>query len=249
MQQSDRAEEVTLDDSPGPDTLDMTDEPARFSGGFSGSIEVMPEPRAGTDQHIAFYGLDWSQYESMLVIRGERPAVRMTYLEGTLELMTPAVEHEKIKKCMARLIEAYAEEHDLDLNGHGAWSLRSERNQCGTEPDECYVLGVAKPIPDLVVDVAWTEGGLDKLSVYQRMGIPEAWVWTREGIEIHRLRSGGYVQVGRSELLPKIDLGLLARCILPDAQTAAVRAFREALRGDGPALQKPNATGPRPRKP
>jgi Uma2 family endonuclease len=244
MHHSDRDGEDTIDDVPdAPDTLDLADMHARFSG----SIAVMPEPRSGTDQRIALYGIDWSQYESMLVIRGDRAAVRMTYLEGTLELMTPAVEHEKIKKCMARLIEAYAEEHDLDLNGHGAWSLRSERNQCGTEPDECYVLGPSKAVPDLVVDVAWTEGGLDKLAVYQRMGIPEAWVWTREGIEIHRLRSGGYVQVGRSEVLPKIDLGLLARCIQPDAQTRAVRNFREALRGDGPSLQKPAAGNPRSR--
>jgi Uma2 family endonuclease len=246
MQHSDRVGDDTLDDTPdSPDTLDMFDGPARFSG----SIAVMPEPRSGTDQRVAFYGLDWSQYESMLVIRGGRAAVRMTYLEGTLELMTPAVEHEKIKKCIARLIEAYAEEHDLDLNGHGAWSLRSERSLCGAEPDECYVLGASKTVPDLVVDVEWTEGGLDKLAVYQRMGIPEAWVWTREGIEIHRLRSGGYVQVGRSELLPKIDLGLLARCIQPDDQTRSVRAFREALRGDGPSLQKPTVSGPRPRQP
>jgi len=94
------------------------------------------------------------------------------------------------------------------------------------------------------IDVAWTEGGLDRLVAYQRLRVAEVWVWTHEGIEVHRLRSGGYVQVGRSEIFPKLDLGVLARFVQPDAQTRAVRSFREVLRGDGPSAQKPAITGP-----
>ncbi|HWN69687.1 MAG TPA: Uma2 family endonuclease [Haliangium sp.] len=210
---------------------------------------AMPEAASAADQRVLLHGLDWSQYESMQVIRGARAGVRMTYLEGALELMSTAVEHEKIKKCIARLIEAYADEHGLELDGYGTWPLRSERGACGAEPDECYVLGKGKSAPDLVVDVLWTEGGLDRLAVYQRLGIAEVWVWTREGIEVHRLRAGGYVQVGRSEIFPKLDLGVLASFIRPDAQTRAVRSFREALRGDGPSPQKPAATGPTARQP
>jgi Uma2 family endonuclease len=216
---------------------------------------ALPEAAMAMDQRVALHGLDWSQYESMLVIRGARPGVRMTYLDGALELMSTAVEHEKIKKCMARLIEAYADEQGLPLDGYGTWTLRNERQSCGVEPDECYVLGTGKTVPDLVVDVAWTEGGLDRLAVYQRLGIAEVWVWTREGIEVYRLRSGGYVQVGRSEIFPKLDLGVLARFVQPDAQTRAVRSFREALRGDGPSPQKsagpqkPAAAGPAARQP
>jgi Uma2 family endonuclease len=219
------------------------------SYGRASSAAALPDPANAMDQRVVLYGLEWSQYESMLVIRGERAGVRMTYLEGALELMTTAVEHEKIKKSLARLIEAYADEHGIDLDGHGTWTLRSERGACGVEPDESYVLGKGKTVPDLVIDVAWTEGGLDRLAAYQRLGIAEAWVWTREGIEVHRLRSGGYVQVGRSEILPKLDLGLLARFVQPDGQTRAVRAFRELLRGDGPAAQKPAASGPAARQP
>jgi Uma2 family endonuclease len=210
---------------------------------------ALPEATMAMDQRVTLHGIEWSQYESMLVIRGARPGVRMTYLEGALELMSTAVEREKIKKCMARLIEAYADEHGMDLDGYGTWTLRNERGSCGVEPDECYVLGKGKSVPDLVADVAWTEGGLDRLAVYQRLGIAEVWVWTREGIEVYRLRSGGYVQVGRSEIFPKLDLGVLARFIQPDAQTRAVRSFREALRGEGPSPQKPAATGPAARQP
>jgi Uma2 family endonuclease len=233
-----------------PDGADDSDDDgvdAEYAGPVTAA--ALPDPAAAIDQRVALHGLDWSQYESMLVIRGERAGVRMTYLDGALELMTTAVEHEKIKKCLARLIEAYAEEHGLDLDGYGAWTLRSERGTCGVEPDECYVLGTGKSVPDLVIDVAWTEGGLDRLVAYQRLRIAEVWVWTHEGIEVHRLRSGGYVQVGRSEIFPKLDLGVLARFVQPDAQTRAVRSFREVLRGDGPSAQKPATTGPTARQP
>lgn len=213
------------------------------------SVNALPDAAAATDQRVVLHGMDWSQYQSMQVLRGEHAGVRMTYLQGALELMSTAVEHEKIKKCLARLIEAYAEELGMDLDGYGAWSLSSERGACGVQPDECYVLGKGRSVPDLVVDVAWTEGGLDRLAVYHRLGIAEVWVWTREGIEVHRLRLGGYVQVGRSEMFPKLDLGVLTRFIQPDAQTRAVRSFREVIRGDGPSAQKPAATGAAAGKP
>jgi Uma2 family endonuclease len=48
----------------------------------------------------------------------------MTYLEGTLELITTSPKHERLTKIIARLIEAFAEELDLELNGYGAATFR-----------------------------------------------------------------------------------------------------------------------------
>lgn len=36
--------------------------------------------------------------------------MRVTYLEGQLEIMSPSRSHEMLKKLIARLLEAYAEE-------------------------------------------------------------------------------------------------------------------------------------------
>ena len=41
--------------------------------------------------------------------------LRMTYLEGTLELMTTSPEHERFKKIIARLIKAFARDLDARL--------------------------------------------------------------------------------------------------------------------------------------
>lgn len=64
----------------------------------------------------------------------------MTYLEGSLELMSTSPEHERLKTIIGRLIEAFAEEADLDLNGFGAATFRKEAAARGLEPDECYTL-------------------------------------------------------------------------------------------------------------
>ena len=63
----------------------------------------------------------------------------------------------------AALIEAFAEEKDLVLDGVGSWTIKEEAKKRGLEPDECYVLGERqKPptIPDIAIEVVWTSGGL-----------------------------------------------------------------------------------------
>ncbi|MEG4506483.1 Uma2 family endonuclease [Microcoleus sp. F6_B4] len=34
-----------------------------------------------------------------------------------------------------------------------------------------------KAIPDLAIEVVFTSGGIDKLQLYKRLGIPEVWFW------------------------------------------------------------------------
>ena len=50
------------------------------------------------DQRVVLRGVSWSEYETLLAIRGDEAGVRMAYLEGTLELMTPSRDHETLKK-------------------------------------------------------------------------------------------------------------------------------------------------------
>jgi hypothetical protein len=47
------------------------------------------------------------------------------------------------------------------------------------EPLRPYVLGrVAAPkLPDLAIELTWTWGGLDKLEIYSKLGVPEVWYW------------------------------------------------------------------------
>jgi Uma2 family endonuclease len=189
---------------------------------------------AAIDQRVWLHGVSWADYEALLALRGESAGVRLTYLEGELELMTPSHSHEGIKTALARLIEAWAEEQGIELEGYGSWTVRSAPQARGVEADECYLLGrpPGEPKrPDIAIEVIWTAGGLDKLEVYRGLEVPEVWMWQDGTLRFHLLRHGAYREAPRSALLPDLDPALLLRCLQEPSQTRAVRALRQALRG------------------
>ena len=73
---------------------------------------------------IVLRGLRWRDYEALLEAR-EKSWPRIIYLDGEIELMAPYWDHDGIKTTVARLVEAYAEELDLPLNGVGSGGRRS----------------------------------------------------------------------------------------------------------------------------
>ena len=53
------------------------------------------EPRE--DHYVHLYGVTWADYLRLLEIRGDHSAPRITYVEGTLEIMSPSRTHHEIK--------------------------------------------------------------------------------------------------------------------------------------------------------
>jgi Uma2 family endonuclease len=182
------------------------------------------------DQRIVLHGVSWQHFLDVLAARGDGSAVRITYLAGELELMSPSFSHESIKKTIARLVEAYADELGLDLYGAGSWTLKSKLKKLGIEPDECYSIGKPSRVPDLAIEVIWTSGGLDKLEVYRGLGVREVWVWKKGKLGAYLLRGDRYVRAARSRLLPGIDLALVAKLAPRPDQPVAVRELRAELR-------------------
>jgi Uma2 family endonuclease len=182
------------------------------------------------DQRVVVHGVSWAHYEAHLAMRGERSVPRMAYLRGTLELMSPSRDHERITSWIGRLIEVYAEEFDVQLAPYRSWTLKHPE-EAGAEPDECYVFGAdeTKDRPDLVIEVVWTSGGLPKLEIYRALGIAEVWFWIDDRIEIHVLRDGRYERADRSRWLPELDPALLCS-FLDRPFVEAKREFRAALR-------------------
>ncbi len=174
----------------------------------------------------------WHVYVSLhdsLELAGS--GVRMTYLEGALELMSPSETHEDLKTLLARLLEAYAEEADIDLNGRGSTTFREEPKERGLEPDECYSVGPFSGRPDVAIEVVLTSPLVDKLRVYEGLGIREVWVWQRAQLVIHALGPDGYVVAPRSAVFPSLDLDLLSSFVkVGESQTKLVKAYRAALR-------------------
>jgi Uma2 family endonuclease len=199
------------------------------------SISLLDLPNAlpTEEQRLVLEGVTWQQYDALMALfTNQFPALRMTYLEGILELMTTSPEHERLKTIIARLIEAFAEELDLDLNGYGSATFRKEAAARGLEPDECYCLGELYDVPDIALEIVLTSGGIDKLRVYQGLGVKEVWFWENQRLSIYSLveESKGYEALQTSQLLPQLDVALLASFVDNPNQTQAVKAYRQALR-------------------
>ena len=187
----------------------------------------LPKP----EEKITLYGVTWRQYDTLVeLFMDEFPGLRMTYLEGTLEIInTSSSEHERLKKIIARLLEMYAVEKRIALNGYGNTTFRKEAKQRGLEPDECYCLGELTDVPDIAIEIAITSGGVDKLSVYQGLGVTEVWFWQNGKFVMYRIDKQTYRQIEHSEFLPDLDLALLSQFVNYDNQTEAVIVYRDAL--------------------
>lgn len=182
------------------------------------------------EQRITLFDIRWEHYESMLRMMEGQRGLRLTYLDGTLELMSPSVQHELIKKLIARLLEVYALERDIELIGAGSATLKKRSVRRGAEPDECYFLDRERSTPDLAIEVVLSKGVVDKLDVYAGLGVKELWIWETGALHVYRLRRGRYARAARSGLLPELDLAHLARFIERPDQTRAVREYRDSLR-------------------
>jgi Uma2 family endonuclease len=186
------------------------------------------------DQLFVLRGVPWWTYVAMRDALDDSN-VRMTYLEGTLELRSPSESHEEIKELIGRMLEAWADDGDVDLRGFGSATFRSEAAARGLEPDACYVLGpkVEGTPPQLAIEVVVSNPLVDKLDVYAGLGVAEVWTWqrTNRAMIIHVLRGSGYIVSERSALLPRLDVTLLASYVRAgESHTSLVKAYRTALR-------------------
>ena len=187
----------------------------------------LPEPEH--EQRVLLEGVSWATYV-MLRDSVDSPGVRMTYLEGQLEIMSPSRAHEVDKTQIARLLELFCLERDIPLFGFGSTTFRKEEKQRGLEPDECYSRGSNKEVPDVAIEVVKTHGAIDKLKVYAGLGISEVWVHESGAFSVLQLAAEGYVPIERSEMLPEVDLGRIAFHAQNEDQHAALKAYRDELR-------------------
>lgn len=204
---------------------------ARLSPNMAAAASLFPvRPRSTSEeQRVLLTNVPWSVY---VLLRDslDSPGVRMTYLKGDLELMSPSKLHEVSKKQIARLFELFCLERDIPLFGYGSTTFRKEEAERGLEPDECYSRGRDLDVPEVALEVVITHGMIDKLEVYRGLGIREIWVFESGAFRVLSLRSGAYERIDASEVFPEVDLARVAHFAVQDDQHAALRAFRDELR-------------------
>jgi len=188
-------------------------------------------PVLSEEQRFVVEGVAWKDY---VILREalDIPGLRMSFFRGRLELMSPSRKHEVEKKTIARLLEVYALERDVPIQGMGSMTLRREDREAGAEPDECYSVGNAeRDVPDFAIEVIVRHGGIEKLLIYEALGVREVWLWKDDAFQLYLLGAQGYAPIPRSEALPNLDLQLLAEHVRMPNQHEAAKAFRDRLRG------------------
>jgi len=199
-------------------------------------VAVQPQPTENDEERrFVLHGVPWQMYVALRDALDDQSGLKMTYLRGALELMSPSLLHEDAKKIIARLVEVWAMERDVDLRGFGGATFRQEAKERGLEPDECYKLGKLDDdgVPDIAIEVIVTNSLVDKMAVYAGLEVPEVWEWrpSTSTIVVHRLIGERYERRDRSEVLPALDLAELSRFVQPgESQTRLAKQYQATLR-------------------
>lgn len=179
---------------------------------------------------VRLVDIRWDHYVAMSDMLG--PRAKLTYLDGALEIMTTSRDHEALRILLCRLLDTWAFERKIELEGYGGMTFRERAEERGLEADACYTIGVMGTRPDIAIEIVISSPLLNKLDVYAGLDVPEVWVFEDGALTIHRLVDGAYERRTTSEVLPTLDVGQLVSFIRLDAtQTAQVRAYHDALRG------------------
>lgn len=181
------------------------------------------------DARVLLRDVSWATYRTLR----DAPAhqrLRMTYLDGALELMSPGRHHAVTAVMLARLLELFCLERDIPLFGYRDMTMRKALKKRGLEADNSYARGRNKKLPDLAIEVVVSSPLLDKLEVYRGLGVAEVWVHGKGRLRVYRLRRNRYVEVSSSILIPEVNLARLAHYAANPDQHAALIAYRAELR-------------------
>lgn len=202
---------------------------------------------ASGSQRLVLDDITWDEYRTIGSILRDRPALRLTYDQGSLEIMTTSPEHEKYKVRLGRLIETLAEEFGLRLEPGGNMTFQRDDLDRGLEADQCYWIQNEErvrgklawdpandPPPDLVIEIEVSRSALSRLAIYATLGVPEVWCFDGESLSVLGLQAdGSYLPAAASPAFPLVDLHALETFLHPSPEQdylSVIRAFRDWLR-------------------
>jgi Uma2 family endonuclease len=190
---------------------------------------VLEKPTSSETSYVLLYNVSWEQLEQLDIALAGTSA-RLTYLDGILEIMSPlSDDHEDAKSTVSSLLEVYMRGKKIRFYMRGSATIGKKKDKTRREPDESYNLGTKKPIPDLIVEITVTSGGINKLEIYQRLGVPEVWFWEDGFLSVYCLQENEYTKVTKSALLPDLDLDLLARYSCMGDQYDAIEEYSNVI--------------------
>ena len=191
-----------------------------------------PAHQPTEEKLVTLYGISWEKFKAIEAQLEDNRDVKLSYLSGVLEIMSPVgEEHEYIKRTLGLLLEAYMKEKGIRFYALGGFTLEAPGYASGT-PDDSYSIGSKKEVPDIVIEIIITSGTLNRRELYKPKKVPEIWFWKSNQLRVFCLKEGEYEEISRSTFFPDLDLALLRRYIGYPDQYDAVQEFQAVIRGD-----------------
>ncbi|HLG15657.1 MAG TPA: Uma2 family endonuclease [Blastocatellia bacterium] len=200
---------------------------------------------------VTLHDVSWEEYESLLEELGEAAGMRVSFNEGTMQIMTLSPEHEKYARFFEKLLAVMSLRLRINILSFGSATMRKKKSEKGNEPDGCFYVQSASaignrmhidfaidPPPDVVVEVDIHHDSKDKRPIYAALGVPEIWRYDGVKFSIDHLQQGEYVSVQQSVALPVLTasalgefLGRLSR----EGESSTLIAFDEWLQSERPS--------------
>jgi Uma2 family endonuclease len=209
-------------------------------------VTQLPEGASVTFQHVS-----WDEYEELLERVGEAPGLRISYDNGSLQVMTISSEHEKYASFISSLVTVIRLRLRIDILGFGSATMRKRKRKKGNEPDGCFYVQTASlignriqldfetdPPPDIAVEIDVHHDSRSKFPIYAALGVPEIWRYDGRTMTIHHLakdtteRESGYVEQATSTGLPMLTAQTLTEMIermRSEGELTALLAFDDWL--------------------
>ncbi|MGA9382024.1 MAG: Uma2 family endonuclease [Phormidium sp.] len=166
--------------------------------------------------HITIPNLSWEDFEQILIELGEKRSSRVTYFQGTLEIMSPLALHERPHRIIADILKTILDIQGRDWEDFGSTTLKRPQI-AGIEPDTCFYIQNADrmkgctnldlkqyPPPDLAIEADVTSK--TTLNAYEAMGVPEVWIYRNQQLKIYLLSDKGYTETSISPTFPNLAI-------------------------------------------
>ena len=195
------------------------------------ATDIRP-PRATAAEGTVLHGIAWTTY-LRLRDNPHNYHTRMSYLDGTLILMSPEYIHDLSSRRLAQVIDMVTSALLIPCQGTATTTLRRKgatlRKGSGKEPDygfyfrdndlrmrnkEQIDLDVDPP-PDLAIEVDDKADSSRALKLYARIGVPELWRYKTKTktLWFGRLVGGAYESIDRSLNLPRLTPALVVQAL------------------------------------
>ncbi len=181
-------------------------------------VEQLP-----ADSTLVVRGVRWEDYEELLEAIGEASGLRISYNEGTLQIMTVGSEHESYSRLIDSLVRLVSLRLRIRVLSFGSATMKKPGKRKGLEPDGCFYVQTAAaignklqldfesdPPPDIAVEVDLHHESLSKFPIYAALGIPEVWRYDGEALIIYHLQNDQYIVAEASQALPVLTATTLS---------------------------------------